>query len=310
MQSIKKIVQDLELYLILEQRLSQNSVVSYLSDIKRLVVFLKKNKIEIKKIESSTFQNFLQAEALTYQISAATLNRRMASCKMFIKFLESHYQIKPIQITKIFVEKRKKIPILLSQADLKTLVNFLFDINFYKDTEQENYFHQFQERMILIFLYTLGLRASEICGLEIQNLNLEEKIIKVLGKGEKERFIPIPQEIISLIKNYLEIVRPQTSANTIFFNQKKVGPKKFSRQQIFVLVKKYSKALRLNPKISPHKFRHSIATHLLEVGANLRILQEFLGHASVSTVQIYTHTNLKQLRKEYDQYHPRSKINQ
>ena len=165
-----------------------------------------------------------------------------------------------------------------------------------------------RDKALLYVLYSSGLRSSEVLNLRLTNLILEEEFIRLVGKGDKERFVPISRVAIESVNEYLDKLRPSLSRKKesfgfLFLNNR---GEKLSRMSLWKIVKKYSIEARIKKKVSPHIFRHSFATHLLEGGANLRAVQEMLGHSDISTTQIYTHLDKKNLKKIYKKYHPRS----
>ena len=164
-----------------------------------------------------------------------------------------------------------------------------------------------RDKAILYVLYSSGLRASEVLNLKLTNLILEEEFIRLIGKGAKERFVPISAVAIDSVNIYIQNLRPELSRKNessgfLFLNNR---GQQLSRMTLWKIVKKYSLEANINKKVSPHTFRHSFATHMIQAGANLRSVQEMLGHSDISTTQIYTHLDKTALKKVYNKFHPR-----
>jgi integrase/recombinase XerD len=216
---------------------------------------------------------------------------------MFYQFLQAENLVKEdISGLIEFPRTEKKLPHVLNLKDVNQLLN-------------ENNFEGnlgIRDRAILELLYATGLRVSEITNLKIENINMENRILRCLGKGSKERLIPFGRHACNALEQYMEKIRPKLvkgfEGNIVFLNSR---GKKLTRQGMFYLLKKYAKKSGINKKITPHTLRHTLATHLIENGADLRSVQEILGHSNIATTQIYTHVSRKWIKNEYFKAFPR-----
>lgn len=281
-----------------EKNLSDNTTESYQRDINKLVEFLEKKSItDLDKVDSkiiSQFFNIQRKEGL----SSSTTARYMTSIKRFFQFLEdNNYIHKNPTITLSKVKISRKLPEVLSFYEVDKILQMpkVDDVAGLRD------------KAILELLYSSGLRVSELINLKINDLFFDDEIVRVLGKGSKERIVPMGSSAIEWIKKYLLHSRPSLekkmkSQNHLFLNKKGT---KLSRMAIWQIVDKYSKEAGIEKEVHPHIFRHSFATHLLEGGADLRAVQEMLGHADISTTQIYTHVDRNYIRQVHREHHPR-----
>jgi integrase/recombinase XerD len=230
-------------------------------------------------------------------LSANSIARRLAAIKVFYRFLVRERILKDDPTSLIDSPRLwKKIPDTLSLNELDALL------------KQPNIRDKqgIRDRAILETLYATGMRVSEAVNLKVDNINLEIGFLRCIGKGNKERVIPVGRKAIISIHRYLELSRPQLlrkkESEFLFLNR---FGKKISRQSLWKMIKKYARAARIKKSIRPHTLRHSFATHLLERGADLRSVQEMLGHANISTTQIYTHINKERLKTIHRLFHPR-----
>lgn len=281
-----------------EKNLSDNTTESYQRDINKLVEFLEKKSItDLDKVDSkiiSQFFNIQRKEGL----SSSTTARYMTSIKRFFQFLEdNNYIHKNPTITLSKVKISRKLPEVLSFYEVDKILQMpkVDDVAGLRD------------KAILELLYSSGLRVSELINLKINDLFFDDEIVRVLGKGSKERIVPMGSSAIEWIKKYLLHSRPSLekkmkSQNHLFLNKKGT---KLSRMAIWQIVDKYSKEAGIEKEVHPHIFRHSFATHLLEGGADLRAVQEMLGHADISTTQIYTHVDRNYIKQVHREHHPR-----
>lgn len=285
--------------LSLEKGFSNNTVFSYENDLKRYVQFLNDQKISrVEQITSSKIQDY--SELLSkLGLAAASVARNFSAIRSFHKFLieEDLTKNNPTE----FLETphlSRKLPEILSVDDISKLMNC-------PDVESPN---GIRDRAILECLYGCGLRVSELIDLKIENLFVDEEMLRVFGKGSKERIIPIGEEALYWLKLYLARVRPiltrgVTSRNRIFLNR---FGKHLSRMGMWKIIQKYVRQANISQRVYPHIFRHSFATHLLENGADLRAVQEMLGHVDISTTQIYTHLSKQYIKEVYKEHHPRA----
>ena len=288
-------------FLKLERSLSDNSIDAYVNDINKLTSFLKsinKDDIDYSDIDTIIIREF--AEYLyNLGISSYSQARIISGIKSFFNYLLIEEKIK-INPTELIESPKldKKLPDTLNIEDIeKILLSIELDS-----------FEGVRNRAIIETLYSCGLRVSELINLSYQNLYLDIGFIKVIGKASKERLVPIGSAAIKYIKIYSDQHRKNIkikSGNEGFLFLNRRGSK-ISRNMIFIIIQKISKKINLEKKISPHTFRHSFATHMIEGGADLRAVQEMLGHESITTTEIYTHLNKEYLREVVNKFHPRS----
>tara|TARA_B100000287_G_scaffold79284_3_gene71482 strand:- start:1190 stop:2089 length:900 start_codon:yes stop_codon:yes gene_type:complete len=288
-------------YLKLERSLSDNSVSAYLNDINKLVSFIKrKNLGEIKysDVNSILINDFIE-EIYNSGISTYSQARTISGLKSFFSYLllEEKIEIDPTELIES-PKLSKKLPETLNIEEIEKILNSI----------ELNSFEGLRNRAIIETLYSCGLRVSELTNITFQNLFLDIGFIKVIGKSSKERLVPIGTSAIKYIKKYNDEYRKLIKVKDgnegyLFLNRR---GSKISRNMIFIIIKNISKKIFLNKKISPHTFRHSFATHMIEGGADLRAVQEMLGHESITTTEIYTHLNKEYLREVVNKFHPRS----
>lgn len=286
-------------YLQLEKSLSQNSIEAYLHDVAKLIEFMKSKDMDIapNKITNEHIEEFLAwlYDSGLHNYSQA---RVLSGLKSFFKYLllEEVIEISPVE----FIQGPKtsrKLPDTLSYIEINQLLESI-DLSTVEGM---------RNRTIIEVLYSCGLRVSECVELKISHLHLDVDFIRVVGKGNKERLVPIGSSAIKYINLYKDTVRIHSpikkhAEDFLFLNKRGDS---LSRVMIFLMIKKYAAAVGITKKISPHTFRHSFATHLLEGGADLRAIQEMLGHESITTTEIYTHLDKDFLRSTLMQFHPR-----
>ena len=289
-----------ENYLQLEKSLSQNSVAAYINDINKLVEFLDVNfkKVAPEKVKLSHLKSFV--EWLNDRgVSPRTQARTISGIKSFYKYLLIEGKITSDPTALLESPKiGRKLPDILAMEEIDSLIEAV-DLD--KAEGQRN-------KAMLETLYSCGLRVSELVNLKITNLFFEQGFVKIEGKADKERLVPVSNRAIEEINKYLNGYRKtlkisKESENILFLNRR---GKKLSRVMIFTIIKNLAEKIGLKKKISPHTFRHSFATHLINGGADLRAVQEMLGHESILTTEIYTHLDRDYLRSTIHQFHPRS----
>jgi len=286
-------------YLKLERSLSPNSIEAYLRDVNKLMQFSESgNDKSPDKITTEDLKNFI-VWINELGILAPTQARVLSGLKAFFKYLVLEDVIKNDPAALLESPKlRRKLPDTLSINDINNLIGA---IDLSKTEGMRN-------KAMLEVLYGCGLRVSELTGLRISNLFLEIEFVKILGKGNKERLVPIGSEAIKYLKIYMDESRVHVPVKAgkedfVFLN-KRGSP--LSRVMVFMLIKDLASKIGLQKSISPHTFRHSFATHLIEGGADLRAVQEMLGHESITTTEIYTHLDRDYLKQTIIDYHPRS----
>ncbi len=288
-------------YLKVEKGLSDNSIHAYVTDLTKLVQFLKDRGLDQEGPEGVTLNNLKEMIEWIAQkgISPRTQARIISGIKSFYKFLLIEEKIEKDPTALLESPKiGRKLPEILSVEEIDTIINA---IDTKKPEGQRN-------KAILETLYSCGLRVSELIELKISNLFFESGFIKIEGKGNKERLVPISAKAIKEINLYLSEYRRNLkihhdSEDILFLNRR---GKKLSRVMIFTIIKGLVAVIGMDKNVSPHTFRHSFATHLIDGGANLRAVQEMLGHESIITTEIYTHLDKEYLKNTMIQFHPRS----
>ncbi len=284
-------------YLKVEKGLAANSIYSYNGDLKKYATYLKENGLENpKKINRKDITDFLFM--LRKKVSPNSIARTLSTIKSFHKFLLRE-KITPSDPADLVDAPKleKKIPNFLSFDEVTKILKAP---NLKKP-------QGIRERAILELMYATGLRVSELVKLKRSDINLDVGFIKCKGKGSKERIVPLGKIAENFLQKYLNEARAKLAGKKesvyIFLAQ---GGRPISRQSVWKMIKKIVRKAGIKKKVSPHTLRHSFATHLLERGADLRSVQEMLGHASITTTQIYTHVNQKRLKTIHSKYHPRA----
>lgn len=285
-------------YLIVEKGLSKNTIMAYLNDLNRFSDYLK-DIHQINKIEDISKEHIrLYLKELSKSISAASITRKLVSLRMFFTFLMKE-KIIDVNIMSNFDLPKvdKKLPTVLSIQEMQEILDSIVIDDHLSS----------RNRCMLELMYATGLRVSELINLNVGSVNIYMGYIKVIGKGDKERIVPIGDIARKTLDEYLNYYREKfikKESSLLFFNN---HGNKLSREEFYIILKQVIKQTSINKNVSPHTIRHSFATHLLENGANLRSIQELLGHSDISTTTIYTHISNQKIRNEYQQFHPRTK---
>ncbi len=296
------------IHLQFERRLSKNTIESYWSDLKRYINYLNDifninnpKKIRIKHIKE--FANLLNTIPIIKSgnsgVSSNTLHRSFSSIRGFHKYLlnEKFTDSDPT----LYLESPstdRKLPIILSVEEIDNIISSV-------SPESKTCL---RDKALVSIMYATGLRVSEVVDLKLTNINWDENILRIIGKGNKERIVPIGNRSYQLLKKYVDLDRPRlarksNSESYLFLNNR---GRPTTRMTVWNILSKHIKAAGINKRVSPHTLRHSFATHLIEGGANLRAVQEMLGHSDISTTQIYTHLDSSYLKEVHKQFHPRS----
>lgn len=287
------------MHLALEKGLSQNTLEAYLSDVEKLRLFLAEQGTELCDATIGDLRSFL-AGLVDVGISSRSQARILSSLRSFYSFLKLDDFIADDPTERLSSPKvAMRLPEVLALEEIDDMINA---IDLSKPEGQRN-------RAIIETLYSCGLRVSELCGLRLSDLYIDEEFVRVIGKGDKQRLVPISSRAIAEIEAYLcersQITPARDCEDYLFLSFRRGRP--LSRITLFCLVKELMQAAGIEKSVSPHTFRHSFATHLLEGGANLRVIQAMLGHESIATTEIYTHIDRTRLREEIIEHHPRSK---
>ncbi len=285
-------------YLRIERGLSKNAIDSYSLDLKKLKKYLVSHHLTVSPVKIDKDTVLQCVYEASKNLSARSQSRLISGLKSFFSYLifEKYREDNPMDLVET-PRIGRKLPPTLSTEEIDMLIGA---INRSSLEGQRNV-------AIIETLYGCGLRVSELIDLKISDLFFEEGFIKVLGKGNKERFVPVNPQTENFLKIYLQEVRPLQkpqilAADTVFLNRRGQG---LSRAMIFTIIKDLAVLIHLQKNISPHSFRHSFATHLLENGADLRVIQQLLGHESITTTEIYMHLDRSHLAKVLNEYHPR-----
>lgn len=294
----KEALKDYQHYLKLERGLAANSIKNYIWDVEKLIIFLEDHKISISpnSIEKETVQRFIYEVAS--QVNPRSQARIISGLKSFFNYLvfEDYRADNPLDLIEA-PKIGRKLPDTLSENEINQLIAA---IDLSKPEGERN-------KAMLETLYGCGLRVSELIGLKLSDLFFDEDFIKVTGKGDKQRFVPIS----SVNKKYITIYERESRVHLnikkgfediLFLNRR---GRQLSRAMIFTIVKNLAETIGLKKRISPHTFRHSFATHLLENGADLRAIQQMLGHESITTTEVYMHVDRSHLAAVMEKFHPR-----
>lgn len=289
-------------YLQLELSLSKNSIDAYLHDVDKFVQYLKLQEVKVnpENVTQDQIESFLQWVS-EIGLNARSQARILSGLKAFYKYLliEDMLDVAPTELLES-PKIGRKLPEVLSIEEINKIIGV---VDLSKDEGERN-------KAILETLYSCGLRVSELVNLRISKLMLDEGFIIVIGKGDKERIAPIGSVAVKHIKIYIESKRnhmsniDENSEDILFLNRR---GKQLTRVMIFTIIKNLAEKAGITKTVSPHTFRHSFATHLVEGGADLRAIQEMLGHESITTTEIYTHLDREYLRQAILDFHPRAK---
>lgn len=295
-QNQAKLIKQFQDYLLVEKGLSENSIFSYSYDLKKFQNYLVRAEKNFVEVQTDDITNFLK-EQKRKKISSRSLARAVAALRQFYKYLKEEKQVSANPAEKIQTpEVKKTLPDFLSLQEIDELFN----------TIREDDPYELRDKAIFELLYSSGLRISEACNLRLTDVDLENMFLTVRGKGGRERLVPFGQKSYNILRKYLETARPQILkerfSDYLFISKK---GDYLNRKSVWRLLKKYLSRTGIKKIVTPHTFRHSFATHLIENNADLRSVQELLGHIDISTTQIYTHLAKKTLREVHKKFHPR-----
>jgi len=294
---MKDFLQEFLNHLFVERGLAKNTVMAYQRDLMHYIAHLvKAGVVDADGIKRETITDYMQTQK-TQGLSASSICRSLAAIRMFHRFMARERIAKEDPTHLLETPKMwKRIPDVLSAAEIESMIN----------ATDGHRGQDIRDRAILELLYASGMRVSELADLKCENVNTEIGYVRCIGKGQKERIVPVGKQACNAVKKYLEKVRGKVvktpAVSSLFVSR--LG-KRISRQSIWKLIKFYAKKAKIKKAIKTHTLRHSFATHLLENGADLRSVQEMLGHSDISTTQIYTHVDRERLRSIHKQFHPR-----
>lgn len=294
---MKALIEEFINYLSVERGLAQNTLLAYRRDLIKYTQFLSKRSInDANQVTHRQVTDFMYAQK-NLNLSARSICRALAAIKMFHRFLVRERLAREDPTALVETPKLwKRIPDVLSSREIEAMMK----------ASSGRRAQQIRDHAILELLYASGMRVSELVDLKMENVNLEMRYIRCVGKGSKERLVPIGKKACQAVQKYCEAIRgrfAQSNTDSVLFLSR-LG-RSLSRQSIWKIIKQYGLKANIKKTIKPHTLRHSFATHLLEHGADLRSVQEMLGHADISTTQIYTHVDRERLRAVHKQFHPR-----
>lgn len=293
-------------YLAVEKGFSNNTVDAYRNDLNQLYTYLQNNL----KRKLSSWSEIIRDDIMSHILSlkdvkehsyaATTMARKVAATKSFFNFLLNEGKIKNNPTENLSAVKvGRSLPKPISVSEVRLLL---------EQPAKSSTPDAKRDRAILELLYASGMRVSELVSLNINDIDLTNGYVKCFGKGHKERLIPVYQRAVIAVTDYIKDGRPHLvrtkDEKAVFLNQR---GDRLTRQGLWQILKGYAKAVKLQAEITPHTLRHSFATHMLDGGADLRVVQELLGHANISTTQVYTHLTSEHIRRTYEKSHPRAK---
>jgi len=298
-------IRDFSQYLKVERGATGHTLRSYLSDLRQFSTFLGISAQSSIGSDAQAIQGlqgidhlgirFYLAELRRRGLKKSSLARKLAVLRSFFKYLRREGLVRANPASLVNIPRQEKpLPAFLTIDQAAALME--------SPTEQDRFF--MRDRAILETFYSTGIRLSELAGLNLEDIDLDSGLVRIRGKGKKERIVPIGSKAIEALKKYLEIRGVQSNGQALFLNR---SGDRLTTRSVERVVKRYTNRMGL-PEVSPHGLRHSFATHLLEDGADLRAIQELLGHSSISTTQRYTHLNADQLMSIYDKTHPRARV--
>ncbi len=294
----ERYIKDFVSYLKVEKGLAENSIFAYQNDVRKLADFSQGQKLNPEQITYDLLKGFI-AELYDLGLSERTQARIISGIKQFFSFLilDEVITVDPSELLET-PSIGRKLPEVLTVEEIDQLISA---IDLSKDEGHRN-------KAILETLYSCGLRVSELVNLKYSDVFIEEGFIRVIGKGNKERLVPLSKSVVNEIGIYSSMRKHQKiqkgAEDFVFLNRRGVP---LTRVMIFTIIRRLAEAIGLQKTISPHTFRHSFATHLIEGGANLRAIQDMLGHESITTTEIYTHLDQSYLREAIISFHPRNR---
>ncbi len=289
---VEKYIEKFINYLLFEKKYSTNTITSYEKDLNKFKNF-SGNKMILNKNDIENYIKYLNESLDTRSVS-----RNISTLKSFYKYLKLNKEIdKNIMETITNPKIKKSLPKVLNEEEINKLLDIKLNDNF-----------DYRNKAMLELMYSSGLRVSELINLKVNDVDLENEAVRIFGKGAKERIVPLNDYATDAIKIYVENHRKELfkhgENDYLFLNN---HGNKMTRQGFFKIIKKIANEKNIKTEFSPHTLRHSFATHLLKHGADLRSIQELLGHSDISSTQIYTHITNEKLQKNYEQYHPHGK---
>jgi len=294
--SLNQILSKFILFVSYEQRLSKNTVYAYKKDLSKYISYLTKSNIKnVKNIKFDDIRKFVISLSKN-NYKASSINRNISSIKKFHQYMVD-FEIIDNNTSELveFQKHRRNYPDSLSFNEINLIMNQV----------SEDSFIGIRDMSILTLLYSTGIRVSELINLKLSNIYFEDEYIQVIGKGNKERIAPLGIVAKNALLKYLDSIKLNSVKSNTGYIYLSYRSKKLTRMSVYNIIKKYVKLAEINKNVSPHTIRHSFATHMIEGGADLRIVQELLGHENISTTEIYTHLDKTYLKEVHKLCHPR-----
>lgn len=291
-----------EAFLLTEKRVASNTFAAYKRDIDQFVGFFRQKDIDLAAISRTQVKEYLKHLKHDLNLTSRSIMRKISALKVLFKYLHEHAQFPNLAEDLSFPKLEKKLPTFLTENQIQQLL---------QEAEKDTTDHGVRNKIILYLLYVTGMRISELVAIEIPQFQFDAGFIHVQGKGGKARMVPIPQAVLEMVKEYIAKLRAQQKnahqqSDYLFPILYSGSIKHITRQAVWVMLKQLCIKAGIKQTISPHQLRHSLATHMLKSGVDLRSLQLLLGHENLATVQVYTHLETSYLRQVYDKKHPRS----
>ncbi len=290
------LIKDFQNYLLVERGLSENSIFSYTYDLKKFHEYLSRHEKNFLEVKTDDISEFLK-EQKKKKISGRSLARAVAALRQFYRYLKEEHKLDANPAEKVQTpEVNKSLPDYLTLEEIEELFSVI----------REDDPYELRDKSIFELLYSSGLRISEACNLKMDDVDLENMFLTIRGKGGRERLVPFGEKALDILRKYLESGRDEILKNRFsdyLFISKKGDF--LNRKSVWRLLRKYISRTNIKKVVTPHTFRHSFATHLIENNADLRSVQELLGHIDISTTQIYTHLASRTLKEVHKKFHPR-----
>jgi site-specific recombinase XerD len=301
---VNEVIAKFEAYLLTEKRVSLNTFNAYKSDLAQVVDFLMQRNEALDKATKQDFKNYLE-QLTKNKMSPRSRARKLSTLKAFYSWAEDKLGWQNCTLDLAFPKLDKKLPNYLTENEIEQLL---------EAAQKDKSVIGERNKVMLYLLYVSGVRISELISIKLSDIQFDSGFLQVLGKGSKERLIPLPHPMLIVLRNYVKEVHKQllpkgydAQAVEFLFPVVYAGKiKPISRQSFWIILKTLCIKAKIDRRVSPHTLRHSLATHLLKKGANLRSIQMLLGHETIATMQVYTHVETEYLRKIYDKKHPRA----
>jgi len=303
---LSKAIQDFKFHCEFEKNLSEKTIQAYNIDLNQFEEYKNYQNLDIEQFDKYLIKDYMQS-LYSKDLKIKTIKRKLAVLKAFFTYLEFDelITVSPFRKMKISIKEPKLLPKTMELKEIRKMLKYIYKLkDDFKDKNLYSYKAIVRDLSIIEILFSTGIRVSELCNLKQTNINLQTGIIKINGKGDKERIIQVcDNEVKKILKEYKDLFENKLSGKEYYLINR-LG-NQISEQSVRFMIKKYQIKANLSKHITPHMFRHSFATLLLEEGVDIRYIQHMLGHSSISTTQIYTQVNMKQQRKILSSKHPR-----